>query len=104
MVLPAPYHYPSVPVYEDDDENDILRYMEESIKHNQIIEQLERLNAQVSRQNSIRRVFCVGVIYGIGFFVGSAIIATIALGIFGPYFGQIPWVRNAFETGLMLKR
>ena len=78
--------------------------MEEDIKHSQIIEQLEKLNAQVARQNSIRRVFAVGVVYGIGFFVGSAVIATIALGIFGPYFGQIPWVRNAFETGLQLKR
>ncbi len=68
----------------------------------QIIAQLEMLNAQVVKQNSLLRMLWVGVIYGIGFFIGSAIIATIALGIFGPWFGQIPWVRSAFEMGYSL--
>ncbi len=64
-----------------------------------IVENLERLNRQVARQNSIGRMFLVGIVYGIGFFVGSAIIATIALGIFGPWFAEIPWIQNAFQTG-----
>lgn len=49
-------------------------------------------------------MFVVGIVYGIGFFVGSAIIATIALGILGPWFGKIPWVHSAFETGVSLLR
>ncbi len=69
-----------------------------------VIELLEGVNNQLARQNSVKRVFYVGVVYGVGFFVGSAIIATIALGILGPYVGKISWVRNAFETGSMLKR
>lgn len=73
-------------------------------QHGQIIKNLELLNAQVARQNSIPRMFAVGIVYGIGFFVGSAIIATIALGVFGPWFAQIPWVRSAFETGTSLLR
>ncbi len=49
-------------------------------------------------------MFVVGIVYGIGFFVGSAIIATIALGIFGPWFGKIEWLRSSFELGGSLLR
>jgi len=47
-------------------------------------------------------MFSVGIVYGIGFFIGSAIIATIALGVFGPFFAQIPWVHDSFVTGATL--
>ena len=69
-----------------------------------IIEQLEMLNRQVARQNSFGRMFFVGIVYGIGFFVGSAIIATIALGVLGPWVAHVSWIRSAFETGLSLLR
>jgi hypothetical protein len=68
----------------------------------QLIEHLDALNARLARQYSFRHMFVSGVLYGIGFFVGSAIIATIALGIFGPWFAQIPWVRAAYEAGTAL--
>ena len=67
-----------------------------------IVELLEELNRQTARQNSLGRMFVIGIIYGVGFFVGSAIIATIAFGVLGPWFGEIGWVRNAFETGASL--
>lgn len=73
-------------------------------QHDKIIEHLDRLNTTVARQNSLSRMFFVGIMYGIGFFVGSAVIATIALGIFGPMFADIGWVRSAFETGISLVR
>jgi len=76
--------------------------MEQEIQHDKIIEHLDLLNRQVARQNSLPHMFLVGIIYGIGFFVGSAIIATIALGIFGPWFAQIPWIRSSFEAGAAL--
>lgn len=60
------------------------------------------LNKQVRRQNSLGRMFVAGIIYGIGFFIGSAIIAIIALGIFGPWFAEISWIRSAFESGAAL--
>lgn len=69
-----------------------------------IVELLEELNRHLAGQNSLRRMFFVGIIYGIGFFIGSAIIATILLGIFGPWFGQISWIRNSFETGTSLQQ
>ena len=69
-----------------------------------IVDLLEELNRQVAKQNALGRMFLVGIIYGIGFFIGSAIIATIALGVFGPWFGEIPWIRSAFETGASLLR
>jgi len=73
-------------------------------EHREIVEHLEQINYQLTTQNSIRRMFAVGIVYGIGFFVGSAILATIMLGLFGPWFGQFFWIRNAFETGSSLSR
>ncbi|MDP2648872.1 MAG: hypothetical protein Q8P19_03160 [bacterium] len=68
-------------------------------RQDKIIEHLDSLNKQIMKQNSFARMFTVGIIYGIGFFVGSAIIATIALGIFGPWFAKIPWVHDTFISG-----
>jgi hypothetical protein len=67
---------------------------------NKVIEHLDSLNRQMARQNSLGRMFVVGIVYGIGFFVGSAILATIAFGIFAPIVGHITWVHDAFESGL----
>lgn len=69
-----------------------------------ILGQLKSINAQIARQNSLSRMLVIGIIYGIGFFVGSAVIATIVLGLVGPWFGQIAWIREAFQTGLLLLR
>jgi hypothetical protein len=65
-----------------------------------ILEQLEKLNAQAAKQNSYGRMFITGIVYGIGFFVGSAIIATIVFGLVAPFAGQIKWVHDAFVGGL----
>ena len=73
--------------------------MELPDQRDKIIEHLELLNKQVARQNSLWRMLLVGVIYGIGFFIGSAVIATILLGILGPWFAQIGWIRTAFDVG-----
>jgi hypothetical protein len=70
----------------------------------EIIQNLEILNAQVKKQNSILHTFIVGIVYGIGFLIGSAILATIVLGILGPIVVQIPGVRQAFEMGLFFLR
>lgn len=45
-----------------------------------------------------------GVVYGIGFFIGSAIVATILLGVVGPYFIDIPWVHDNFIRGTSILR
>lgn len=78
--------------------------MEIEDQRDKIIEQLELLNAKIDKQNSIKEIMITGVIYGIGFFVGSAIIATIALGVLGPLFGKIEWVRTNFEAGTSILR
>ena len=64
-----------------------------------VIEQLEILNARMERQSKVGRIFFTGIVYGVGFFIGSAIIATIALGIFGPIFGEVGWVEEKFKRG-----
>ena len=78
--------------------------MEPENQRDKIIEQLELLNTMIVRQNSVKYTLWKGVIYGIGFFIGSAVIATIALGFLGPLVGKIGWVRSAFETGESLRK
>ncbi len=73
-------------------------------QRDKIIEQLEVLNIKIDLQNSIRHILKTGIIYGIGFFIGSAILATIALGVLGPLFGKIEWIRNNFEKGTSILR
>lgn len=68
-----------------------------------VIEQLELVNARLEKQLSLKRMFVTGVVYGLGFFLGSAILATIALGVLGPLFGQITWVKDSYAAGSSLK-
>ncbi len=68
-------------------------------QNDKIIKQLEILNASIEHQNSVKHTISIGIIYGISFFIGSAIIATIALGILGPIFGKISWIGENFEKG-----
>lgn len=76
----------------------------ESNTQNEIVVHLAELNKQIAIQNSLKHRFLIGIIYGVGFFFGSAILATIAFGIFGPWFGQIGWVNDSFQTGASLLR
>ncbi len=67
-----------------------------------ILEQIELLNKKIHDVYSIKTVFYTGIIYGIGFFIGSAILATIALGTLGPWIGEVDWIRENFERGSSL--
>jgi len=72
-------------------------------QEDKIIEQLETLNEKMAEQNKVRRIFVTGIIHGVGFFIGSAIIATIAFGVLSPWFGKIEWVRDNFERGASIR-
>ncbi len=72
-------------------------------EQNKIVEQLEMLNQKMEQQNSIGYIFSRGIIYGIGFFIGSAVIATIAFGVLSPWVGQIQWVKDNFERGASMR-
>ncbi len=78
--------------------------MEIENQRDRIIEQLEMLNAKMDKQNSTKQILKMGVIYGIGFFIGSAILATIALGVLSPFFGKIEWVKTNYEAGNSILR
>lgn len=67
-----------------------------------ILAHLEAIRTELQHDHALVRLFARGVVYGIGFFLGSAIIATILLGIFGPWVAEIGWIRNAFVTGTSL--
>ncbi|HAS85032.1 MAG TPA: hypothetical protein DCS23_03130 [Candidatus Yonathbacteria bacterium] len=73
-------------------------------QRDEIIEQLKSLNVKLAKQLEIKRIFLTGIIYGVGFFLGSAIIATIALGVFGPTIAKIPWVQENFDRGSAILR
>ena len=68
----------------------------------ELIGQVVELNKKIARQLSIKYIFMTGIIYGIGFFIGSAILATIALGVLGPVLGKIVWVKTSYETGVSI--
>lgn len=68
----------------------------------ELIRQVEALNAKIAKQLSVKNIFITGIIYGIGFFIGSAILATIALGVLGPVLGKITWVKTNYDTGVSI--
>jgi hypothetical protein len=72
-------------------------------QRDKIIEQLEKLNGAMSKQNSVRHIFMTGIIYGVGLFIGSAVIATIAFGVLSPWVGKIDWVKDNFERGTSVR-
>lgn len=65
----------------------------------EVIEQLEKLNEETAKSHSLKRQFLVGVVYGVGFVVGSAIIASILIGLFTPLLSHVPIVQNFFNSG-----
>ncbi len=77
--------------------------MDDETQVYRIIEQLEEANRHLARQNSVRHSFFVGVVYGVGFFIGSAILATIMLGLVAPYLKN-GWVGRSYETGATLRK
>lgn len=64
-----------------------------------VIEHLEAIRREIEQQNSYKHMFGVGIVYGLGFVLGSAILATVIIGVLGPWVAQISWVRNAFQQG-----
>ena len=82
---------------------DLENTVEMEDQRDKIIEQLELLNAKMAKQNSIKHIFMTGIIYGLGLFIGSAILATLALGILSPWFGEIDWVKDNYERGASLQ-
>jgi hypothetical protein len=69
----------------------------------QIITELEELNDELHAQNSKRQTLLRGIMYGIGIFIGSAIIATAILGIISPWLGEVGWIRDLFQRGSELR-
>ena len=73
--------------------------MDNEPQRDKLIEQLEKLNTKMERQGMMRYQLREGILKGVGFFIGSAIIATILLGILGPIFADIEWVRDTYQAG-----
>jgi hypothetical protein len=78
--------------------------MSEVTGEEKVIAELVRLNAQVEAENSWQHTFVRGIIHGIGFFLGSVVIATISLGLLSPWFGKISWIKTSYERGVELSK
>ncbi len=53
-----------------------MEFFKEGSESREVIQHLERLNANVSKQMSLGYVFRNGVMYGFGFVVGSTILTA----------------------------
>lgn len=73
-------------------------------QRDRIIEELEELNKKMAIQNSVRHVFLRGLIYGVGVLIGSAVVATLILGVVSPWIAQIDWVQDNFTRGVEILR
>ena len=75
-------------------------YMSENIEdqRDHIVEHLERLNKNVERQISVFHIFMTGIIYGVGFVIGSSILAAFAVGIVTEIFGPVSFISSMIES------
>ena len=76
----------------------------ESSQQDRMLLELQAINAALARQNSFRRSFLVGIVYGLGFVLGSAIIATFLIGFAAPFIASIPGVADLFSRGVSVLR
>ena len=67
-------------------------------QHQQIIDQLQGLNDKIARQNDWVHIFATALVYGVGFVIGSTILATIILGF------ALPAIKNYFGIDLSHQR
>jgi hypothetical protein len=63
-------------------------------QHQQIIDELKGLNDKLGRQNSWRHVFAASLVYGVGFVIGSTILASILASMFLPILQKAPYMRE----------
>ena len=63
-------------------------------QHQQIINQLQGLNDKIAQQNDWAHIFATALVYGVGFVIGSTILATIILGF------ALPAIKNYFGVDL----
>jgi hypothetical protein len=63
-----------------------------SKQHQQIIDQLEGLNEKLARQNHWGHIFATAIVYGVGFVIGSTILASILASIFLPVLERAPYM------------
>jgi len=65
-----------------------------------IVENLEELNESLSKQNSARSFLVKGMLYGVGFVIGTTILGAIVLGILYKLFGNVPIIGEYLPDSL----
>jgi hypothetical protein len=66
----------------------------------ELIRHIDALTVQMEKRNSLWYTLLWGVFYGVGFVIGSVVLATILIGIFLPFVRTIPGIQQAFQSGV----
>ena len=61
---------------------------EERVERVSIVTRIEELNANVEKQMSVWYVFRNGIIYGIGFIIGSTVLTTLVISFVLTFFSH----------------
>jgi hypothetical protein len=73
-------------------------------QESELIAQVKLLSAQLAQQNSFWQALMRGVFYGVGFVIGSAVLAVLVIGVLLPFVKDIPGVQEAFINGVSIIR
>jgi hypothetical protein len=77
--------------------------MRMKIKENdegKIVENLEELNESLASQNSAKSFLVKGMLYGVGFVVGSTILAAILFSVLNIVLGDVPIIGKFISDSL----
>jgi hypothetical protein len=66
-------------------------------QNDKLIENLEELNKKIELQNSLPRTLVIGIIHGVGFIVGTSILAALFIGTFVKFAGNMPIIEDLIE-------
>lgn len=68
-------------------------------ERDELKQQMAKLTAALEAQNSLLTALAKGIFYGFGFFIGSAILAAVGVGLFVHFIGVPSWAQDAFQAG-----
>ena len=75
---------------------------EQKNKIDKLIDEMENVTVYMQKYYSLKSAFLRGIIYGLGFLLGTTIIAGILLTIANKFFDKVPF-QEAIENKIMSK-
>jgi hypothetical protein len=63
----------------------------------EMLAELHEIRELLAHKPSLWKQFFVGMVYGIGFVIGSSVLAVLIISISLPFLSKIPFVQRAFN-------